>query len=134
MDEKRRLYKKLSKAGLQSEETAYMNVINGNKAGDGRPFSPTQKQNRRENTSHRSESVYEQQYHNVDGKVQRVVNALSPDADLRINPVDMEKGLKDELRTLDDQIGRFVCIFCYLFVVLKFFSLYHLLYIFPFTI
>lgn len=97
---------------MQSEEKGYMSVINGEKSSDRRSSSPRVR--KRESSVNRKESVYEQEYHSVDEKATRIINALSPypqwpfDGEKNIH-ADMEKGLKDELRSLDDQIGKGSC-------------------------
>lgn len=104
MEEKRRLYKKLSKAGLQSEESAYMSLINSKKDDVSNLQSPTTNQQRVQSKT-RKESTYKQHYHSVNDTTNRIITALSTEANSSKSIGDLENGLKSDLRTLDDQIG-----------------------------
>ncbi len=123
MEEKRRLYKKLGKAGLQSEESAYMNLINSQKDTVSNLQSPMPNQQRVPSKT-RKESTYKQHYHNANDTTNRIITALSTETHSGKSVGDLENGLKSELRSLDDQIGDvFLCRFrCLVIIEIKFLS------------
>jgi hypothetical protein len=129
VEEKRKLYKKLSKSTLLTEEQEYMKHFNDkhhpqphrDQAQHPPPAPQLQNhhhhhhqedthQNLRSSRDSLDRTNYEQHHNNhATSHIMRALSSTVNDVDMHLQQAQLEEGLKLELKVLDDQIGK--CIF-----------------------
>lgn len=108
VEDKRKLYKKLSKSTLISEEQEYMKHFTEKQQQHSRH---DQQQHTEDKTHHHhvvsssSSGGHNREQHGT-SHVMRALSSTVQDVDMHLQQAELEEGLKMELKVLDDQIGK----------------------------